>query len=156
MGIEIERKFLVKDGSWKADADSGRSCRQGYLLSDQGMTVRIRVIGEKAFLTMKGPSNGLSRMEFEYEIPSADAEALLALCGHLVEKVRHLVSYAGMVWEVDVFAGANEGLVMAEIELESEGQPFGQPEWVGEEVSGDHRYYNAYLADHPFTGWHSA
>lgn len=154
MGIEIERKFLVKDGSWKAAADTGRGCRQGYLLSDGGMTVRIRVIGEKAFLTLKGPSNGISRMEFEYEIPCADAEALLALCGKRVEKVRHLVSYAGMVWEVDVFAGANEGLVMAEIELEAEGQKFELPEWVGEEVSGDPRYYNAYLADHPFTGWH--
>jgi adenylate cyclase len=154
MGIEIERKFLVKDDSWKAAADQGRVCRQGYLLSDGGMTVRIRVIGETAFLTIKGPTNGFSRKEFEYEIPAADAEALLALCGNRVEKVRYLVSYAGMVWELDVFAGANEGLLMAEIELESEGQKFEFPEWVGEEVSGDSRYYNAYLATHPFTGWH--
>jgi adenylate cyclase len=154
MGIEIERKFLVKDGSWKAAADQGRVCRQGYLLSDGGMTVRIRVIGETAFLTIKGPSSGISRKEFEYEIPGADAEALLALCGNLVEKVRYLISYAGMVWELDVFAGANEGLLMAEIEIESEGQKFGLPEWAGEEVSGDPRYYNGYLAKHPFTGWH--
>ena len=154
MGIEIERKFLVKDDSWKAAADQGRLCRQGYLLSNEGATVRIRVIGEGAFLTIKGPSNGISRTEFEYEIPCADAETLLALCGNLVEKVRHLVSCAGMVWEVDVFAGANEGLVMAEIELASEGQEVGLPEWVGEEVSGDLRYYNACLAKHPFTGWH--
>ncbi len=154
MGIEIERKFLVRDGSWKTDADQGRLCRQGYLLSDGGMTVRIRVIGDQAFLTIKGPTNGISRKEFEYEIPSADAEALLALCGKMVEKVRHLVTYAGMVWELDVFAGANEGLVMAEIELVSEEQPFGLPEWAGEEVTGDPRYYNAYLAKHPFTDWH--
>ena len=153
MGIEIERKFLVKDDSWKADADHGRGCRQGYLLSDGGMTVRIRVIGEKAFLTVKGASSGISRTEFEYEIPTVDAEALLELCDTLVEKVRYLVPYAGMVWELDVFAGANEGLVMAEIELESEEQEVGLPEWAGEEVSGDARYYNAYLAKHPFTDW---
>ena len=154
MGIEIERKFLVKDDLWIADADSGRVFRQGYLWSDGGMTVRIRVSGEQAFLTIKGPSAGISRQEFEYEIPCADAESLLALCGNVLEKVRHLVSHAGNVWEVDVFAGANEGLVMAEVELESEGQKFERPEWAGEEVSGDPRYYNAYLADHPFTGWH--
>lgn len=154
MGIEIERKFLVKDDSWIVTADQGRVCRQGYLLSDGGLTVRIRVIGEQAFLTIKGPSSGISRKEFQYEIPGADAEALLALCGNLVEKVRHLVSHAGMFWEVDVFAGANEGLVMAEIELASEGQTFRLPDWAGEEVTDDPRYYNAYLAKHPFTGWH--
>ena len=153
MGIEIERKFLVKNDSWKAAADKGRLCRQGYLKSDGGMTIRIRMMGKKAFLTIKGPTTGISRTEFEYEIPCADAEALLELCGSLVEKVRHHISYAGMVWELDVFTGANEGLVMAEIELESEGQEVGLPEWAGEEVSGDSRYYNASLAKHPFTGW---
>lgn len=154
MGIEIERKFLVKDDSWKTDADTGRVCRQGYLLSDQGMTVRVRVIGAQGFLTIKGPTIGITRKEFEYEIPAVDAEALLALCGNLVEKVRYLVPHAGLVWELDVFAGGNEGLVMAEIELESEGRKFELPAWAGEEVSGDHRYYNAYLSAHPFTGWH--
>jgi len=154
MGIEIERKYLVKNDSWKAGADKGRLCRQGYLLSNGGATVRIRVIGEKAFLTVKGASSGISRTEFEYEIPTVDAEALLELCDNLVEKVRYLISYAGMVWELDVFAGANEGLIMAEIELESEGQEVGLPEWAGEEVSGDPRYYNACLAKHPFTRWH--
>lgn len=154
MGIEIERKFLVKDDSWKTDADTGRVCRQGYLLSDQGMTVRVRVIGAQGLLTIKGPTIGITRKEFEYEIPAVDAEALLALCGNLVEKVRYLVPHAGLVWELDVFAGGNEGLVMAEIELESEGRKFELPAWAGEEVSGDHRYYNACLAAHPFTGWH--
>ena len=154
MGIEIERKFLVKDASWKAVADQGRVCRQGYLLSDGGMTLRVRVIGESAFLTIKGPSRGISRMEFEYDVPRADAEALLELCEHQVEKVRYRVSYADNVWELDVFAGANDGLILAEIELESEGQKISVPEWVGEEVSGDPRYYNACLAKHPFTGWH--
>jgi adenylate cyclase len=153
MGIEIERKFLVKDDSWITSADIGQACRQGYLLSDGGMTVRIRIIGEQAFLTIKGPSTGISRTEYEYEIPCADAETLLALCGNLVEKVRHHVSHAGMVWEVDVFAGANEGLIMAEIELESAGQTFGIPEWAGEEVTGDPRYYNVNMAKHPFTHW---
>ena len=154
MEIEIERKFLVKNDSWKAEADQGRLCRQGYLLSNGGATVRIRVIGEEAFLTVKGASSGISRTEFEYEIPTVDAEALLELCDNLVEKVRYLISYAGMVWELDVFAGANEGLIMAEIELKSEGQEVGLPEWAGEEVSGDPRYYNACLAKHPFTRWH--
>jgi adenylate cyclase len=154
MGVEIERKFLVKDGSWKVSADQGRLCRQGYLLSDGGLTVRIRLIGEQAFLTIKGPTNGISRQEFEYEIPNADAEALLPLCENLVEKVRYQVSYAGMVWELDVFTGANKGLVMAEIELGSEEQTFGLPDWAGEEVTGDPHYYNAYLAKHPFPRWH--
>ncbi len=153
MGIEIERKFLVTDDSWKATAGEGLVCRQGYLCSGDGKTVRVRVIGEKAFLTIKGPTNGISRSEFEYDIPAGDAEALLALCGDPVEKVRYFIPYAGMVWELDVFSGANEGLVMAEIELESEGQSFALPAWAGEEVSGDFRYYNAYLAKHPFTGW---
>lgn len=154
MGIEIERKFLVKNSSWMANADQGRVCRQGYLLWDGGMTVRVRVIGAQAFLTIKGRSKGISQKEFEYEIPGADAEDLLDLCGNLVEKIRYLISYDDMVWELDVFAGANEGLVMAEIELESESQKFGLPDWAGAEVTGDPRYYNAYLANHPFTGWH--
>jgi adenylate cyclase len=154
MGIEIERKFLVKDDSWKADADNGLACRQGYLLSDGGLTVRVRVIEDKAFLTIKGPTKGISREEFEYDIPVADADAMLALSGNLVEKVRYEISHAGMLWEVDVFTGANEGLVMAEIELESEDRKFELPQWAGIEVSDNPRYYNAYLADHPFTSWH--
>lgn len=154
MGIEIERKFLVKEASWKADAEPGQVCRQGYLCSGNGKTVRVRVIGEQAFLTIKGPTSGISRAEFEYEIPVDDAEAMLALCGDLVEKVRYFVRHAGLQWELDVFSGANEGLVLAEIELESEHQHIDLPDWAGQDVSGDKRYYNAYLARHPFSLWH--
>ncbi len=153
MGIEIERKFLVKDDSWKAEAGEGQVYRQGYLCSGHGKTVRVRIIGAQAFLTIKGPTNGISRSEFEYEIPVADAEAMLSLCGNLVEKTRYIIEHAGMPWELDVFAGANDGLVMAEIELDAEDQSIELPDWAGEEVSGDPRYYNAYLAEHPFAKW---
>jgi adenylate cyclase len=153
MGIEIERKYLVKNDSWKAAADRGRMCRQGYLLSGEGTTVRVRLIGENGFLTVKGPSSGISRAEFEYEIPASDADALLALCGSLVEKIRYYIHHAGMEWELDVFTGANAGLILAEIELETEAQAVEIPDWAGEEVSTDGRYHNAYLAAHPFTGW---
>lgn len=151
MGIEIERKFLVKDDSWKAEAGEGQVYRQGYLCSGHGKTVRVRIIGAQAFLTIKGPTNGISRSEFEYEIPVADAEAMLPLCGNLVEKTRYLIDHDSLQWELDVFAGANDGLVMAEIELDSEDQSIELPDWAGEEVSGDPRYYNAYLAEHPFS-----
>lgn len=154
MGIEIERKFLVKGDSWRATAGEGLDCRQGYLASGGGKTVRIRMIGEQAFLTIKGATTGITRSEFEYEIPIADASAILPLCdGAVVEKRRYIVDHNGMVWEVDVFSGANEGLVMAEIELETENQLFELPEWAGEEVTGDPCYYNARLARHPFAGW---
>lgn len=153
MGIEIERKFLVKDDSWKAAAEPGQVCRQGYLCSGGGKTVRVRIIGGRAFLTIKGPTSGISRAEYEYEIPVDDAETMLTLCGDPVEKVRYFVLHAGMQWELDVFSGANEGLVLAEIELESESQQIDLPNWAGQEVSGDKRYFNAYLAQHPFSLW---
>jgi len=154
MDIEIERKFLVKGDGWKAAAGEGFVCRQGYLVAAPDKTVRVRIIGEHAFLTIKGPTSGISRSEFEYEIPEADAEALLALCGRaVVVKKRYFIEYGGMTWELDVFSGANEGLVMAEIELESEEQGFDIPDWLGEEVSGDIRYYNACLARNPFSEW---
>jgi len=154
MGIEIERKFLVKGDGWKAAAGEGFACRQGYLSTDPDKTVRVRIIAEQAFLTIKGAPSGITRSEFEYEIPEADAAVLLALCGGaVVEKKRYFIEQDGMTWELDVFSGANEGLVMAEIELESEDQPFDLPDWVGEEVSGDIRYYNACLARNPFTTW---
>jgi len=153
MGIEIERKFLVKNDAWKKQAGDGLVCRQGYLCSGNGKTVRIRVMGAKAFLTIKGPTNGIARSEFEYEVPVADAEAMLTMCGQLVEKTRYFIRHAGMLWELDVFSGANQGLVMAEIELDAEDQSIELPDWAGEEVSGDPRYHNAYLAEHPFSTW---
>ncbi len=154
MGIEIERKFLVEGDGWKAAIGDGLECRQGYLATGPEKTVRVRIIGEQAFLTIKGATSGISRSEFEYGIPVADAIELLKLCGDaVVEKTRYSITHGGMVWELDVFSGANEGLVMAEIELESEAQPFDLPDWAGQEVSGAPRYYNACLARNPFTKW---
>ncbi len=154
MGIEIERKFLVEGDGWKSAAEEGLACRQGYLDSGQGATVRVRIIGREAFLTIKGATTGITRSEFEYEIPVSDAAELLKLCGDaIVEKRRHFIKHSGMIWELDVFSGANTGLIMAEIELDSERQPFVLPEWVGEDVSSDPRYRNVYLARHPFGNW---
>ncbi len=153
MGIEIERKFLVKNDSWKQSACEGLQCRQGYLCSGSGRTVRVRIMGHMAFLTIKGPADGIARSEFEYNIPVEDAEAMLPLCGHPVDKTRYYLQHGGLTWEVDVFSGANAGLVMAEIELDAADQSIELPDWVGEEVSGDPRYYNAYLAQHPFSTW---
>lgn len=155
MATEIERKFLVR-GDFSREVSSAQRIVQGYICSQPGRTVRIRIRGEEGFLTIKGPSDdkGLSRYEFEQEISLADAEKLLALCEPgAIDKVRHLVPHGGHLWEVDVFHGANEGLVMAEIELTSEDEAFDKPEWLGEEVSGDRRYYNSMLTKHPYCEW---
>lgn len=155
MATEIERKFLVK-GDFSKEVISSQRIVQGYICSQPGRTVRVRIHGEKGFLTIKGPSDdkGLSRYEFEQEIPLVDAEQLLKLCEPgAIDKVRHLVPIGQHVWEVDVFHGANEGLVMAEIELSSEDEPFEKPAWLGEEVSGDRRYYNSMLTKAPYSQW---
>ncbi|MDK2857482.1 MAG: adenylate cyclase [Verrucomicrobiota bacterium] len=156
MKHEIERKFLVNGDSWRVAAEAGLACRQGYITSGaQGATVRVRLMGPRGFLTVKGPVQGISRPEMEYEIPAADAEYMLsAFCGtRLVSKIRYIVKSNDLRWEVDEFSGANQGLVMAEIELEREDQPFERPSWLGEEVSFDPRYTNAMLARNPFTAW---
>jgi CYTH domain-containing protein len=154
MGTEIERKFLVNGDSWREGA-RGTRFQQGYLSSVKERTVRVRVAGERAFLTIKGKSVGATRSEYEYEIPLADARELLAgLCERpLIEKTRYEVDVAGLTWEVDVFEGENQGLVVAEIELESESQPFTLPAWAGAEVTSDPRYFNASLIKHPFSRW---
>jgi adenylate cyclase len=153
MGIEIERKFLVRDRS-VLDGSTGTRYRQGYLSRDPDRTVRVRVAGDRAFLTVKGRSEGATRAEFEYEIPMSDGAPLLALCdGDVVDKVRHRIDHAGLTWEVDVFHGANEGLVVAEVELESPDQPVDVPNWVGADVTADPRYYNANLAARPYRTW---
>lgn len=154
MGVEIERKFLLKDSSWKR-GNAGKYYCQGYLTREKGRTVRVRVVEDRAFLTVKGLSNGPSRSEYEYEIPVSDGQELLdTLCYQpLIEKKRYLVSYAGMIWEIDEFLGANKGLVVAEIELESVGQKFEKPPWAGDEVTGDPRYYNSRLCVNPFDSW---
>lgn len=156
MAIEIERKFLVTDLSAQAAwrTAPARVIRQGYLNRDKLRTVRVRVAGEGAFLTIKGASVGATRAEFEYPIPPVDAQALLLLCdGPLIEKTRHVFQHAGTTWEVDVFAGENAGLVVAEVELQSEAQAFERPVWLGAEVTHDARYFNSHLAVHPYARW---
>jgi adenylate cyclase len=154
MGIEIEKKFLVTGEDWKKLV-AGTIYRQGYLTSGRRCTVRVRIAGEKGYLTVKGPSVGAVRKEYEYEIPFAEAgEMLENLCGKpLIEKRRYRIPIADHVWEVDEFFGENEGLVIAEIELKKEDEDFVKPRWAGMEVTGDSRYYNASLVTHPFTKW---
>jgi len=150
--IEIERKFLVK-GDFLPYTTKKERIIQAYICNTPEKNVRVRIKEEKAYITIKGPSgkNGFSRCEFEYEIPVADAEEMLKLCeSGFIEKTRHYVTYENHTFEIDVFSGANEGLVLAELELESEQEPFAKPDWLGEEVTGNIRYYNAYLAQHPF------
>jgi adenylate cyclase len=151
MAEEIERKFLVVGEDWRAGVTGRKRLIQGYLSSNAKATVRIRILDEaKAVLTLKGPSEGITRSEFEYEVPLADGRELMALARpNVVEKTRHLVPHNGLIWEVDVFEGAHAGLVMAEIELTSADQAIVLPEWAGREVSHDDRYANASLARTP-------
>jgi adenylate cyclase len=152
MGTEIERKFLVVDPS-VVDGRTGTVIRQGYLSRVPERTVRIRRKGDRGVITIKGASSGASRSEWEYEIPAADADAMLEICeGATVDKVRYLIDVAGRMWEVDVFEGANAGLVMAEVELDREDAVVELPEWAGLEVTDDPRYYNASLSRHPMPG----
>ena len=152
MGIEIERKFLVIDPT-VVDGLTGTVIRQGYLSRVPERTVRIRRKGERGLVTIKGATSGASRSEWEYEIPAADADEMLAICeGEIVDKIRYLIDVAGLTWEVDVFAGANEGLVMAEVELDREDAVVELPAWAGLEVTDDPRYYNASLSRHPMPG----
>lgn len=154
MARETERKFLLANEGWRGLAP-GLPMRQGYLSLDPERVVRVRIAGPRAFLTVKGRPSGISCLEFEYSIPVPDAEAMLAALalGPLVEKVRHAIPFGGLVWEVDEFFGENRGLVLAEVELEHEGQSFDKPGWIGEEVTGDPRYYNASLITRPFARW---
>ncbi|NQT68687.1 MAG: CYTH domain-containing protein [Desulfobacteraceae bacterium] len=153
MALEIERKFLVNNGTWRKE--QGVMYRQGYLNSVKERTVRVRIIGDKGYLTVKGISRGAVRAEYEYEIPGVEAEAMLDdLCEKpLIEKMRCKIAYKGFVWEVDEFCGENQGLIVAEVELESEDQKFEKPEWIGEEVTADPRYLNANLIHHPYCRW---
>lgn len=153
MPAEIERKFLVTDESWRKGA-VGTPYVQGYLSRDPERIVRIRRAGEKAFVTIKGLTTGVTRAEFEYAIPPADADAMFALClGPLIEKTRFLVPWGGKRWEVDEFYGDNAGLIVAELELASEDEVFERPPWLGREVSDDPRYGNSRLVEHPFRTW---
>jgi adenylate cyclase len=155
MPTEIERKFLVANDQWREQADGGTCMRQGYLCADRQRAVRIRLSDTSARLTIKGAGQGISRSEYEYDIPESDArEMLQSLCVHEpIAKTRYRVRHGAHVWEVDVFEGANAGLVLAEVELDEAHESVELPDWVGPEVSGDEHYYNAYLARHPFTCW---
>lgn len=161
MGIEIERKFLVSGEGWRAAADKVTAMAQGYLSGPPSMeaggakaSVRVRVQGEAAFLNIKSVQLGASRQEFEYPIPVDQARALLALCtGGIVDKRRHYVRHAGHLWEVDEFLGDNAGLVVAEIELQREDEPFEKPDWAGTDVTEQARYYNLVLASRPYSQW---
>ncbi len=155
MAREIERKFLLENDAWRSDASAGVRMRQGYLTQNGPCSVRVRVSGEKAYLNIKSASLGISRLEFDYPIPLADALHLLeALCvGAPIDKTRYHVMHAGHLWEIDVFEGDNAGLVVAEIELQDPEEPFALPEWAGEEVSFDPRYYNVSLATSPYKTW---
>jgi adenylate cyclase len=154
MGIEIERKFLVRGEDWRK-GEPGLLYRQGFLRSSVECVVRVRIQGEAAFITIKGPTEGLRRLEFEYPVPLADAREMLdRLCPQpLMEKYRYRRTFAGHEWEIDEFLGENRGLVVAEVELRSEDEPLTAPEWVDREVTGDPRYYNVNLAQTPYTKW---
>ncbi len=152
MAKEIERKFLVQ-ASWQPQ-DEGIKIAQGYLSTVPERTVRVRIKGDKGYLTIKGKNQGISRAEFEYEIPIGDAEELLKLAEQpILSKTRYLEQHEQSRWEIDVFAGENQGLVVAEVELPDERADFFRPDWLGQEVSGDVRYYNANLIKKPFSLW---
>ena len=155
-GFEIERKFLVKYGRYKEQSFAHSRIRQGYICSGHGRTVRVRIRDTRGYLTIKGPSTngGLSRYEYEKEITLDEAEHLMQLCEPgVIEKTRYLVKSGIHTFEVDEFYGENEGLVMAEVELSSEDEPYEKPDFIGEEVTGDRRYYNSYLRSNPFSLW---
>jgi len=154
MGEEIERKFLVTGDAWR-ERDAGVRYRQGFLSTDPDRTVRVRIAGDEGSLTIKGRTHGARRAEFEYQIPTADAQQMLdTLCRRpLIEKVRYTVTSGTHTWEIDVFEGENDGLVIAELELESEDEPFERPDWVGAEVTEDPRYFNSNLVERPYNTW---
>lgn len=153
MAVEIERKFLITPGAW-SPRDGGDHIRQGYLSVAPDCTVRVRTRGTRGYLTVKGPTVGLSRAEFEYEIPFGDATEMLdRLCVAVLEKQRYLEPHGAHTWEVDVFLGLNHGLVVAEVEMDSEQDLVVLPPWIDREVTGDYRYRNSHLARVPFTTW---
>lgn len=154
MAKEIERKFLVKGEAWRG-TDKGKRYRQGYLSTVKERTVRVRTVGDKGYITVKGITSGATRSEYEYEIPIADANEMLdRLCLRpLIEKTRYRIPQGNITWEIDEFEGKNRGLVVAEVELEDENQSVKPPDWIGKEVTDDPRYYNANLVAKPFTKW---
>lgn len=155
MATEIEHKFLLQDERWRQLVERSVRMRQGYLISDTHCSVRVRVADERGFLNIKSGTLGIQRSEYEYPIPLTEAEEILdTLCEKpLLEKTRHYVRYGSHLWEIDEFAGDNAGLIVAEVELSRVDEPFDRPDWLGEDVSHDIRYYNSQLARHPFRSW---
>jgi adenylate cyclase len=155
LGIEIERKFLIANDTWRKQIATSKQMRQGYVSTGQERSVRVRVVGNSAKLTIKKRVEGATRLEFEYEIPALDAEVILdEVCDRpLIEKTRHIVEHQGMTWEIDEFSGDNQGLILAEVELEREDQTFEKPAWAGRDVTDDTRFYNASLVSYPYRKW---
>ncbi|MBE9129687.1 CYTH domain-containing protein [Coleofasciculus sp. LEGE 07081] len=155
MATEIERKFLVKGEQWRDFATEGKVYRQGYIPTENNTTVRVRLVGEQGYLTLKGPRIGVSRSEYEYSIPAQDAREMLDnFCQRpLIEKTRYKIALRGLLWEVDEFVGENEGLILAEVELTDENQAIELPDWIGQDVSDESRYYNANLVQYPYNKW---
>lgn len=164
MAVEIERKFLLANDDWRAGVEHSESMAQGYLVGAQALrdgsakaSVRARLVGDQAWLNIKAATRGISRTEFDYPIPLEDARTLLdSLCDGVLEKVRHHVRVDGVLFEIDEFGGANDGLIVAEVELPAEDAPFPRPSWLGREVSDLARYYNVNLIAHPFRDWSTA
>lgn len=154
MGLEVERKFLVVGDAWRPLGEPLR-IRQGYLSAEPLRTVRVRLAGDRAWLTVKGINIGATRLEFEYPIPAQDAADMLdGFCEHpLIEKQRTRIQQGDLTWEIDEFSGENQGLIVAEVELQHADQPVPLPPWIGLEVTGDPRYHNSHLRTHPFTRW---
>lgn len=155
MALEIERKFLLSGTAWREQVESRELLRQGYLTPGSRCSIRVRIAGEQAWLNLKAKRSGMTRLEFEYPIPRADADEILnELCqGPLLEKYRHRLSMGPYVWEIDEFLGDNAGLIVAEIELPDEAAQFARPDWLGAEVTDDERYYNFNLAQKPYREW---
>ena len=155
MALEIEHKFLLRDERWRDQVERSLRMRQGYLVSDATRSVRVRVAGDQGYLNIKSGTLGIARREYEYRIPLDEAEELLdTLCEKpLLEKTRHFIHYGDHLWEVDEFGGDNAGLIVAEVELGTVDEAFARPDWIGEEVSHDLRYYNSQLVRHPYKDW---
>jgi adenylate cyclase len=155
MALEIERKFLVKNDSWRSGVVSESRLQQGYLANQKNVSVRIRTGNGKAHLNIKSTILGIRRLEYEYEIPMADASEMLREIAlqPFIDKTRYIIRHGGHDWELDVFAGENQGLIVAELELDSEDESFELPDWAGEEVSDQVKYYNVNLIKHPFSQW---
>ena len=154
MATEIERKYLLKNDSWKQEVSSKNKIIQGYLSSKPERTVRIRITKNKGFVTIKSKNIGSLRKEFEYEIPIEDAKELILLCEKpIIQKTRYIVEYSSHIWEIDIFEGENQGLEVAEIELSQENEEFSIPDWIGPEVTNESKYYNSQLIINPFMNW---